>query len=551
MTKRTLYLPVIVGVAVALGVFIGSNLNFKNNSNFFSENSSEAKIKKLINYIQYDYVDEVDTDSLLDGAIKEMLVKLDPHSVYIPKEELQRVTENMQGSFVGIGVSFLVHNDSVTVTSVIEGGPSEKVGIKAGDRIILADKDTLYGKTIAKNAGVLETEEGTFIANRKISDAILKSLKGEPETNVNVSVYRRSTDEVLEFPISRGEVSIKSVSAHFMITPTLGYIKVQRFARTTYKEFKEDLDELIAEGMTSVVLDLRGNPGGFMDIANSIIDEFLEDGKLIVFTKNKHGEVDQSFATSRGDFESGKVYVLIDQNSASASEIVAGALQDNDKGTIVGRRSFGKGLVQQEMDLGDGSAVRLTTSRYYTPTGRSIQKPYSHTNSTVYENDYIERIHNGELVSRDSIKVDDDLKYTTPKGKIVYGGGGIIPDVFVPVDTLNTYSNRLYGQLNDFVFDYVDNHRAEMETWNLDNFIENFDMDNRIFKEYLDQLDLKMPISPKSKEQLKLYFKAIVARNLFDDTGYYKIVQENDNMILKVLELDANSAQEDTIINQE
>jgi len=319
----------------------------------------------------------------------------------------------------------------------------------------------------------------------------------------------------------------------------LGYIRVDRFARTTYDEFKKGLDELISEGMTSVILDLRGNPGGFMDIANSIVDEFLEDGKLIVFTKNKRGNVDKSFATKRGDFEKGKVYVLIDQNSASASEIVAGALQDNDKGTIIGRRSFGKGLVQQEMDLGDGSAVRLTTSRYYTPTGRSIQKPYSHTNSSAYENDYIERIHNGELISRDSIKVDDELKYTTPKGKIVYGGGGIIPDVFVPIDTLNSYSNRLYGRLNDFTFEYIDTHRSDLDEWELNDFVENFDKDNHIFDQYLDQLDLNSPISPESKANLKMYFNAIIARSLFEDIGYFIITQANDKMILKVLELES------------
>ena len=539
MIKNKIYLPLFIGLAIAIGVLIGSNLNFNRKSVLFSTNTNEAKIKRLINYIQYDYVDEVDTDSLLDNVITDMLVKLDPHSVYIPKEEMQRVTENMQGSFVGIGVAFLMHKDSITVTNVIDKGPSEKAGIKAGDRIILADNDSLVGKNLLKKAGVLKNEEGTFAGNQKISEAILKALKGEPETKVNVTVYRRSTNEVLKFPIARGEVAIKSVSAYYMITPTLGYIRVDRFARTTYDEFKKGLDELISEGMTSVILDLRGNPGGFMDIANSIVDEFLEDGKLIVFTKNKRGNVDKSFATKRGDFEKGKVYVLIDQNSASASEIVAGALQDNDKGTIIGRRSFGKGLVQQEMDLGDGSAVRLTTSRYYTPTGRSIQKPYSHTNSSAYENDYIERIHNGELISRDSIKVDDELKYTTPKGKIVYGGGGIIPDVFVPIDTLNNYSNRLYGRLNDFTFEYIDTHRSELDEWELNDFVENFDKDNHIFDQYLDQLDLNSPISPESKANLKMYFNAIIARSLFEDIGYFIITQANDKMILKVLELES------------
>ena len=233
--------------------------------------------------------------------------------------------------------------------------------------------------------------------------------------------------------------------------------------------------------------------------------------------------------------------MLIDQNSASASEIVAGALQDNDKGIIVGRRSFGKGLVQQEMDLGDGSAVRLTTSRYYTPTGRSIQKPYSKNDTKKYNNDYIERIHNGELIYKDSIKVDDHLKYTTPKGKVVYGGGGIIPDVFVAIDTLNTYSTRLYGGLNDFVFKYVDNHREEMNKWELNNFVENFDKDDVIFNEYLDQLDLNTPIFPKASKNLKLYLKALMARNLFEETGYFMITHKRDPMILKVLELEDSS----------
>ncbi|AMC11397.1 peptidase S41 [Lutibacter profundi] len=541
MIKRKVNIPIFIGLSIVVGIFIGTTFNYKNKSVLFSSNSNEVKIKKLINYIQYDYVDEVDTDSLLDDAITNMLVKLDPHSVYIPKEDLQQVTESMQGKFVGIGVSFLMYQDSVTVTSVIEGGPSERAGLKVGDRIIIADKDTLFGESILKKAKIKENEIGTFVGNRKINEAVIKALKGEPDTNVDISIYRRSINKILEIPITRGEVSIKSVPSFYMINNTLGYIEVNRFARTTYNEFKVALDKLISKGMKSLILDLRGNPGGFMDIAEKIVDEFLEDGKLIVFTKNKNGEVNKSYATSDGDFEKGKVYVLINQNSASASEIVAGALQDNDKGVIVGRRSFGKGLVQQEMDLGDGSAVRLTTSRYYTPTGRSIQKPYNSKDTKAYNNDYIERIHNGELISKDSIKVDDHLKYTTPKGKIVYGGGGIIPDVFVPIDTLNSFSNRLYGKLNDFVFKYVDNHREEMNKWKLDNFVKDFDKDNKIFNIYLKQLDLKKSISDNSRENMEIYFKALVARNLFGETGYLKIVQKKDNMISKVLELEKST----------
>ncbi|MDP3944883.1 MAG: S41 family peptidase [Lutibacter sp.] len=541
MTKRNVYFPLIIGVAIAAGIFIGSTFNFKNKSVLFSTNSNEAKIKRLINFIQYDYVDKVNTDSLLDDAITTMLAKLDPHSVYIPKDELQRVTESMQGKFAGIGVSFIMHDDSVAVSGVIKGGPSEKAGIKAGDRIIIANSDTLFGKSLMKKAGFTEIERGTIEGNRKMSDAVMKALKGEPDTKVSVKVYRRSTNQILNFPITRGDVSITSVSAHYMINNTLGYIKVDRFARTTYQEFKQALDELIGKGMTSLALDLRGNPGGYMDIANMIVDEFLEDGKLIVFTKSKNGAVDKSFSTDKGDFEHGKIFVLIDQNSASASEIVAGALQDNDKGTIVGRRSFGKGLVQQEMNLGDGSAVRLTTARYYTPTGRSIQKPYSHTDNNKYNNDYLERIHNGELLSRDSIKVIDSLKYKTPKGKIVYGGGGIIPDVFVSIDTLSTFNNLLYSELNPFIFKYIDNNRKEMNKWELYDFVENFDKNDKIFNQYIRELDINFPIPPAAREDLKRYFKAIMARNLFDETGYFIITQKKDNMILKVIELDSKN----------
>jgi carboxyl-terminal processing protease len=537
MTKRKINIPIIIGLSVAIGILVGTTFNFENKSVLFSSNANEAKIKRLINYIQYDYVDKVDTDSLLDVAISDIVVKLDPHSVYIPKEELKQVTENMQGKFVGIGVTFLMHNDSVAVTSVVKGGPSERAGILAGDRIILADNDTLFGDGLKRLAKIESNDRGGRY-NTKINGVVMGSLKGQPGTQVDVTVYRRSDDKTLTLPIIRGEVPIKSVTGYYMINENLGYINIERFARTTYLEFKRALLELKAKGMTALVLDLRRNPGGYMNIANKIVDEFLEDKKLIVFTKNKSGEVDKTYATKRGDFEDGKVYVLIDQNSASASEIVAGALQDNDKGIIVGRRSFGKGLVQQDMDLGDGSAVRLTTSRYYTPTGRSIQKPYENGEVKTYNNDSFDRAHSGELFSKDSIKVNDSLKFVTPKGKVVYGGGGIIPDVFVPIDTLNSSSYRLLRQLNPFVFKYIDNHREEMNKWELDDFVENFDKDNKILNQYIDELDLNYPLAPKAKENLKRLFNAVVARDLFDQTGYYRITQKKDNMIMKVLELE-------------
>lgn len=538
MLKNKIYFPLIIGIAVAIGIFLGSKLNYKNKTFIFTKNSKETKLKKLLNYIEYDYVDKVNTDSLLDHTITHMLAKLDPHSVYIPKEDLQQVTENMKGKFVGIGISFRVYKDSVTVINVIENGPAKKAGIQDGDRILMANKDTLYGKTLLKNAKV-KKEDNEFLKYKKTTDFIIKNLKGLANTNVNIATYRPSKKETLNLNVIRGEVPIKSISAYYKLTPNLGYIKINRFARTTYKEFKKALDSLINNNTTSLAIDLRGNTGGFMDIANKIVDEFLEKDKLIVFTKDKNGVIESTFATKKGNFEKGNLYILIDRNSASASEIVAGAIQDNDRGTVVGRRSFGKGLVQQEMGLGDGSAVRLTTSRYYTPTGRSIQKPYKNTTSENYENDTYHRFVDGELTNKDSIKVNEKLKFTTPKGKIVYGGGGIIPDIFVAIDTtVFQHHSNIYSKLSDFVFNYIDTHRNKLKKYTLQDFKENFDKNNTILNQYIAQLKLKKPLNKAQKEELKTYFKAYTARNLFNDLGFYYIVNQKDPVIKKVIELE-------------
>ena len=486
----------------------------------FNKNPQEAKIKKLIDYIQYDYVDKIDTDSLLDGTIRQILGKLDPHSVYIPASDHDDIAERMNGEFVGIGVQFRMHEDSIAVIRVIPDGPSYKAGLKAGDRILVADNDTLYGR-------------------RLINDDVVKTLKGKPNTKVNVEVFRKSENAYLNFTIKRGKVPIRSVDATYMINDSLGYIKVNRFAATTYKEFKRSLDNLLEQNMKSLVLDLRGNQGGFLGVATQMVDEFLEDDKLIVFTKNKGGRIDKSFATKKGDFENGKVYVLIDENSASASEIVAGALQDNDKGTIVGRRSFGKGLVQQEMELGDGSAVRLTVSRYYTPTGRSIQKPYDGADKDQYYNDdFHERYLNGELQNRDSIKVSDSLKFTTPKGKTVYGGGGIIPDVFVPIDTTAYFGTFYFGAMNSFVFDYVDNNRKELEKLTFEDFQENFDQDDVILNQYLAIIKAQNRGEIADKKYIKHYLKSLFAQFLFDQNAFNKVLNQTDKVLQRVQELE-------------
>ncbi len=518
--KNSNTVPIYLGLAVAVGIMLGSFLNFNDKAgSVFGKSAEESKIKRLINYIQYDYVDEVDTDALLDGAINQIVSELDPHSVYFTREELQRETEELQGNFVGIGVQFRVFKDSVVVVKVLKDGPSEKIGLQAGDRILMANSDSLSGVNINNNG-------------------VMSILKGEPNTNVDLSIYRRSSNEKLNFSLTRGEVPIKSVTSHYMINDQTGYIKLDRFAMTSYDEFKKALDDLINQGMKTLIFDLRDNGGGLMNIANQIVDEFLEDNKLIVFIKNKKGDIDEDFATSKGVFENGKVYILINENSASASEIVAGALQDNDKGTIIGRRSFGKGLVQQTMGLGDGSAIRLTTARYYTPTGRSIQKPYNLSESEEYYENFHHRYDNGELVSADNIKVNDSLKYTTPKGKIVYGGGGIVPDIFVGIDTTQFIQNKYIAKINNFAFEYVDNNRAKYKELTIDQFISNFDANEEILNDYLNQLDLNLPVSPLVKKNIQEYLKASFAQNIFDDNGFYQVIQKDDLMIEKVKELE-------------
>ena len=517
-------IPIYLSLATVFGILIGVFINGNNSSFTLNSNTkNEAKIRRLMDYIDQNYVDTINTSTLLDAAISDMLGKLDPHSAYIPKENLQDVQERMQGKFVGIGIQFRMINDSVTVVEPIKGGPSINAGIKAGDRIIIANKDTLSGKNFNSND-------------------IPRYLKGTANTDVNLQVYRKTNDSLFNVMVTRGNVNIKSVDLAYMISEHIGYIKLDRFARNSYQEFRKALKKLTALGMNDLVLDLRGNGGGFIDIATSIVDEFLGDDALIVFTKNNKGSIEEYYATENGAFEKGKLYVLIDENSASASEIVAGALQDNDKGTIIGRRSFGKGLVQVEMGLGDGSAVRLTTARYFTPTGRSIQKPYTKNGDVNYSKDYQKRILSGELLYRDSIQINDSLRYTTPKGKYVYGGGGIIPDIFVGIDTTGYLSNFFFRSITNFSFDYVDKNRKLLnDSWTLDLFLANFDKNNSVFESYLSKISDISSLSIDTKEKINFYVKATIAREIFGDEGFYRSIQKNDAMLQKVLELDSST----------
>ncbi|MGI9550161.1 MAG: S41 family peptidase [Aurantibacter sp.] len=525
MNKKYSYIwPTVIAAALAIGIFVGGKLHFSDTpEKLFTTNSKKDKLNRLIDYIDYEYVDEIDTDSIVDVTVNQILEKLDPHSVYISEQEMARVSENMKGDFVGIGVNFYPYKDTIAVIRTIPKGPSHRRGIKAGDRILMADNDTLFGKKLP-------------------NEVIVERLKGKKGTSVNLKVYRKNGNKTFNVRIKRDIVPIKSVQAYYMLTDDMGYIKINRFAESTFREFKSALLELREMGAKKLTLDLRDNPGGYLGIAEQMADEFLQQGKLILFTKNKKGNINKIHATDVGSFEDKPVYVLINERSASASEIIAGALQDNDIGTIVGRRSFGKGLVQREMDLGDGSAVRLTVSRYYTPTGRSIQRNYKNGNKDYYRK-FTDRYRNGEMVSADSIKVADSLKFTTPKGKVVYGGGGIIPDVFVPIGTNEeeaVESMDSLGFLSFFIFEHLDNHRQDYSVFSKEEFIRDFRVDDILFDEFVQysiSRNLKMNFYDY-EDSIKLYLKAALAEQLFDANLHAKIKSSEDPMLRQVLELD-------------
>ncbi|MDT8415261.1 MAG: S41 family peptidase [Flavobacteriaceae bacterium] len=516
--------PFMYALLIAFGIVLGSLLSFNAKPAFLSKNSGKEKLSRLIDYIDKEYVDNVNTDSIVDLTVNSILAKLDPHSVYIPKSEMAATAENMKGDFVGIGVNFYFYKDSLAVINPVPGSPSQKVGIKAGDRILFAGNRKLFGADVT-------------------TDTLVNLLKGEVNSEVDLEVYRRGEKELLKFKISRDHIPIKSVDASYMLTPELGYIKINRFAESTYQEFTTALDSLIALNAKELVLDLRGNPGGYVGIAEKILDEFLPKDTPMLTTKNKSGKETKGIATAKGRFENKPLYVLIDENSASASEIVAGALQDNDIGTIVGRRSFGKGLVQREMALGDGSAVRLTIARYYTPTGRSIQRPYENGVNAYYD-DFYNRYENGEFIDKDSIKVDDSLKFKTPKGKIVYGGGGIIPDVFVPTDTIQGSEALRYlelnGNFNFFIFESIDENRETFSALTFKDFDrENVFPDSLVNKFINSYTERGLRLQYQSfKDKLKVYLTANLAGQLFGNEYKAILLNKEDPVIRRVLELD-------------
>ncbi|MDI1318361.1 S41 family peptidase [Flavobacterium sp.] len=521
MKSKEKYLPILLFACVALGVIIGGMINFPKRT-LSKQNARKVKIEKLIDFINDEYVDNVNSDSIVDITVNSILANLDPHSVYLPPSEQSSEAEIMKGDFVGIGVNFYMYKDTVTVVKPLSNGPAEKAGILSGDRILYAGKSKLFGRKLP-------------------TDSLFTKLKGEEGSKVNLVIYRKSSNKKLNITVEREVVPIKSVDTYLMLNTTTGYIKINRFAENTYDEFRLGLEQLKKRGMKTLLIDLRDNGGGYLERAVSIADEFLKDKELVVFTKNRKGIVDKTYATEGGIFETGRLYILIDENSASASEILAGAIQDNDRGTIVGRRSFGKGLVQREMDFDDGSAVRLTISRYYTPSGRSIQKPYTKGEGEIYSHDFETRFESGELYKKDKIKIADSLKFKTKKGRIVYGGGGIVPDIFVSLEVRKGEESLAYilnsGVVGHFVFEQLDKNRATYKGLKFPEFLTKMQNDNSYiakFDTYLQDAGVEMKLD-NNKALVKKYITAELARQLFGESQYFSVILKDDAMIKAIL----------------
>ena len=509
--KKNLVLFIIVLLSICIGYLLGSEkeILMSNQQDAWSMN----RLERLLQYIDNDYVEEINTDSLVGEVIEDIVNRLDPHSIYIPAHHRQSIAENMQGNFYGIGVSFLMFKDSVTIIRVLEGGPSEAAGLLAGDRILIADKDTLFQKNYS-------------------SEKIMQTLKGRPGTSVDLTIYRKSEDKIFQLEMKRGKVPLPSVDSYYIMEKTVGYLKINRFSQTTYNEFDLALDDLISQGMKKMILDLRDNPGGYLHPAIQISNALLQKDQTIVITKSNMGEEERSLAEGNGNFQEGDLIVLVNGQSASASEIIAGAVQDNDRGWIIGRRTFGKGLVQQQMPLGGGDAVRLTIAKYFTPTGRSIQKPYN-GDREAYDQDLSNRYHNGEMADAKKIPVTDSLAYKTPKGRIVFGGGGITPDFYISnKNTEQEEWNSLLlnsNMMNNFVFEELDKNRKKFNDFAMDDILEgqfeNLLPWHDLFVKYC--ADKQVEVKIEEWETLRAV-KAYLGLQLFGENTFNQIKNQND-----------------------
>jgi carboxyl-terminal processing protease len=522
-SSKTIALPLVLCLGLAGGLLIGMNL--KGGGVGARSSDDFKKLKEVFDLIENEYVDEAKSKELVDGAIEHILSKLDPHSAYIPLTDRTEANEDLQGNYEGIGIEFNIFHDTLTVVSPLSGGPSEAVGLQSGDKIV---------KVGDKNIGGI---------GLKTSD-VFKLLKGPKGSEVKIEALR-GKNPPMSFSIIRDKIPQFSIDVSYMLTKDIGYIKVSRFSQTTYEEFVEALLKLKGEGMEKLILDLQGNPGGYMNEASEMADEFLSDGKKIVYTNGQDERFNQDdIATEEGSFEDGDLIVLVNEGSASASEILAGALQDNDRALIVGRRSFGKGLVQRPFDLSDGSELRLTISRYYTPSGRSIQKPY--TENENYSKEIAMRYTKGEFFHSDSIKFNDSLRYKTTSGRSVYGGGGIMPDYFVPLDTTlsSRYLNELYysNSIQEYTFQYAEKNRSALEKMDAQEFIQNFVVTDEMLNALVkvgtsNQVKADYADMAKNKLAFQTNVKALIARKIWKNDGYFQVINQTNEVLQQAIKL--------------
>lgn len=529
--RFVIYLPIAFALVLIAGFFLGAAVVRVSSVNSGILKGIESRnynpVDYVMDYIRREYVDSVNVSDLQQSAIEGILSSLDPHSQYITAEEFNEVNDPLLGNFDGIGVQFRMESDTVYIINTIPGGPSEKAGILGGDRIV-----TVNGETIA----------GVKMSNTDV----MKRLKGTRGTKVNVGVLRRGVAGLIDFELTRDVIPTYSIDASFITEPGVGYIKLSKFSATTSQELGKALSDLIYEGMESLVLDLRGNSGGYLQTAITVSDEFLTEGKLIVYTQGLNRPKQTATATAKGLFEKGNLIILIDEGSASSSEILAGAIQDNDRGVIIGRRSFGKGLVQEQLSLPDGSALRLTVARYFTPTGRSIQKPYENGHSEEYKNELFERMAHGELEDADSVKFADSLRFTTPEGRVVYGGGGIMPDIFVPVerDKRYGYYNEILGRgiVYQYAFQYTDRYRKNLKKYNsVAEYDQNFVVDQTMIADFVKFASEK-GVAPDweglnfIRTDLQNFLKSLIARNIFDEQAFYTIFLRTDKTYQRAIQ---------------
>ncbi len=542
-SKRAVLFPLVLALGVAagalFGVYVGRNTAGTQLRDLLMERLAEPdnKLTQTLSLIESRYVDPVSMDSLAEHVIPLLIGELDPHSVYVPAEEMAAMNEPLEGEFDGIGVMFNMATDTVIVQNVITGGPSAKAGIQGGDRIVTVNDTTIAGRGIPQ-------------------DRIVRRLRGPRGTTVRLGLKRQGIDGKVHVEVVRGAIPIRSIESAFRITGTTGYIKLGQFARTTSAEMAQALAMLRSQGVDRLIFDLRGNAGGYLDQAIAVANEFLHEGQLIVYTEDRNGEQLREYATGAGSAQEMEVAVLIDEGSASSSEILAGALQDNDRGTIIGRRSFGKGLVQQQIPFMDGSALRLTTARYYTPTGRSIQKPYTNGDGAGYEEELWERYRNNEFFSADSIRFADSLRFVTPGGKVVYGGGGIMPDIFIPADTTDVtpYFVEVAGRniLYRYTIEYADRHREALNSVEtLEELQALLAGDTRLVENFIAYA-ARQGVAPRradiarSRRLIEAQLKAYIGRNTrLEDTGFYANIYPVDNVIVRAIEILNDTQQDD------